>query len=392
MNLPSRDSYDIVIIGAGPAGLSAGLHVLKQQGISVLLIDKSTPWKNPIPCAEGVGKLGFEEAVPVRKEWIRQEIHKACFHAPDNGTIEYIDSFGGYIIDRALMQSDIAAELSEKGIECLFDTKVVQISEPFDRSFSRTVILPEDRKVNARVIIDASGPTCCFCKTEKISWKPEDLEPALFVHVEGISIEPDTIHIYAGTQIAPGGYAWVFPRGKDTANIGIVLGKKSRGDLTLADLLSNFLSTRYPDVKVIRRFAGPIPCNFKKGAFSLPGLLKTGDAASTINPISRAGISEALLSGGLAGDHALKMLQTTVPRELKKICKSYENQWNIRRGNRHNKLARVKNALLSVPDADYNRGAALLSKIPLEKMTMAKIFQASLGRFPRLVWALRHLM
>lgn len=392
MSLPSQDSYDIVIIGAGPAGLSAGLHVVREKGISVLLIDKTEPWKNPVPCAEGVGKLGFEEAVPVKKEWIRQEILKARFHAPDSNTVAYVDNFGGYIIDRARMQSDIATELSEKGVECVFGTRVTRISEPQNCTFSRVITLPDNKKITARVIIDASGPTSCFCKTEKITWKPEDLEPALFVHVENISIEPNTIHIYAGSHVAPGGYAWVFPRGENAANIGIVLGKKSRGTHTLSDLLSNFLSTQYPDVHVIRRFAGPIPCNFKKGAISLPGLLKTGDAASTINPISRAGISEALLSGGIAGDHALKMLRTTDRRDLKKICKSYEREWNIRRGNIHNKLARVKNAMLSVPDEDYNKGAALLSKIPLEKMTMAKIFKASLGRFPRLVWALRHLM
>ncbi|HEX2960006.1 MAG TPA: NAD(P)/FAD-dependent oxidoreductase [Chitinispirillaceae bacterium] len=392
MNQPVHDKYDIVIVGAGPAGLSAGLHVVPQKDISVLLLDKTMPWKKPMPCAEGVGKLGFEEAVPVKKEWIRQEIKKACFHAPDNETINYVDNNGGYIIDRSLMQSDIASQLSENGIECLFNTKVLDISAPEEKSSCRTITLSNQKKIQARVIIDASGPTNCFCKAEKITWKPEDLEPALFVHVEDIEIEPDTIHIYAGTHIAPGGYAWVFPRGTNAANIGIVIGRKSLGTSSLPDLLSNFLSTRFPAVKIVHRFAGPIPCSFKKGPIALPGILKTGDAASTINPISRAGISEALLCGGLAGDHALRMLRTSNPRELKKICKSYETEWNIRRGNRHNKLSRVKNALLSVPDEDYNKGAAMLSSIPLEKMTMRKIFQASLGRFPRLVWALRHLM
>lgn len=392
MNQPAREMYDIVIIGAGPAGLNAGLHVVPRKDISVLLLDKTMPWEKPMPCAEGVGKLGFEEAVPVKKEWIRQEIKKARFHAPDNGTIEYIDKNGGYIIDRSLMQSDIAKQLSDNGIECLFNTKVTSISVPEKKASSRVITLNNQKEIRARVIIDASGPTNCFCKSEKITWKPEDLEPALFVHVENITLEPDTIHIYAGTQIAPGGYAWVFPRGTNAANIGIVIGRRSLATTSLPDLLSNFLATRFPSVRVVHRFAGPIPCSFKKGAIALPGLLKTGDAASTINPISRAGISEALLSGGLAGDYALRMLEATDPRIQKKICKSYETEWNIRRGNRHNKLARVKNALLTVPDEDYNKGAALLSNTPLEKMTMRKIFQASLGRFPRLVWALRHLM
>jgi geranylgeranyl reductase family protein len=392
MNQPLRDKYDIVIIGAGPAGLSAGLHVLPRKDISVLLLDKTMPWEKSMPCAEGVGKLGFEEAVPVKKEWIRQEIKKACFHAPDNGTIEYIDKNGGYIIDRSLMQADIASQLSNNGIECFFNTKVTGISVPEKNSSCRVITLNNQKEIRARVIIDASGPTNGFGKSEKITWKPEDLEPALFVHVEDIKLESDTIHIYAGSQIAPGGYAWVFPRGTNAANIGIVIGRKSLATTSLPNLLSNFLSTRFPEVKIVHRFAGPIPCSFEKGPIALPGLLKTGDAASTINPISRAGISEALLSGGLAGDHALRMIATTDPKVLKKICKSYETEWNIRRGNRHKKLARVKNALLTVPDEDYNKGAALLSNTPLEKMTMLKIFRASLGRFPRLVWALRHLM
>ena len=88
----------------------------------------------------------------------------------------------------------------------------------------------------------------------------------------------------------------------------------------------------------------------------------------------------------------MKMLGAVDKKMVNKACKEYEKEWNERRGNRHIKLSRVKNSLLSIPDEDYNRGAAALSSIPLNQITMSAIFRASLGRFPRLVWALRHLM
>jgi flavin-dependent dehydrogenase len=123
-----------------------------------------------------------------------------------------------------------------------------------------------------------------------------------------------------------------------------------------------------------------------------PRLIKAGDAASTVNPISRAGISEALLSGGLAGDHALLMLEAKNGRAMARIGKSYEAAWRKTRGNLHEKLSRAKHSLLSVPDDDYNKAARALARIPQAELTMSKIFTTALGRFPRLVWALRHLM
>lgn len=386
-----KEKYDIIIIGAGPAGLNAGLRITKSGFTgSMLLVDKTTPWDFPIPCAEGVGKLGFEQAIDVKDSWIRQKILYAQFHAPNGNIISYKDDNGGYIINRALMQKDISEQLTQSGTHCAFNKRVVRVSPP--ENGIRTVFLQNGRKIGAQVIIDASGPVSGFGKEEKINCKPGDLEPSYFAWVEDIEIEQDHIHIYAGKELAPGGYAWVFPRGKNAANIGIVLGKHAVTGANLRHLLDNFLSRYFPSVKVVHRFAGSIPCGFKKVPIAIPGFIKTGDAANTVNPISRAGISEALLSGKLAGDAALEILSSESEKQSLAICKRYQNEWFKRRGNRHIKLARVKNSLLAVPDEDYNNGTALLSNIPRDELTMSKIFRASLGRFPRLVWALRHLM
>jgi digeranylgeranylglycerophospholipid reductase len=380
-----------VIIGAGPAGLSAGLHAARgARNVSILLIDKVIPWEHPIQCAEAIGRLGFEEAIEVRERWVRQVISKASFHAPDGTVITYSDKNKGYIIDRALMQSDLAAELMRKGVSCLFNRRVERISEV--KSLRRTIEFSDGSSVTARVAIDASGPIAGLGRDEGLAWKPQDLEPAYFVLAEAVDLPPDAVHIYMGRDLAPGGYAWVFPRGKGAANIGVLIGNKFRGTANLRGLLDAFLARNFPSITIVKRFAGSIPCACRRVPIAAPGLLKTGDAASTVNPISRAGISEALLSGALAGKHALLMLEAGNEREARRIAKAYEATWHKKRGNRHEKLARAKHSLLAVPDNDYNRAARALSQVPQDRLTMSKIFTTAVGRFPRLVWALRHLM
>lgn len=388
----SHKKYDIIIIGAGPAGLLAGRTLLKNSCTNVLLLDKTAPWEHTVPCAEGVGKLGFIEAAsPLSPSWIRHQITSATFHAPGGESVHYLDANGGYIIDRARMQCDIAEEIAAKGIKCQFHQKVTSVSQ--EKEGVRTVTTQTGEMFTGRIIIDASGPITRFGNNEAIQVQHMDLEPAYFAWVDDLTIHSDRIHIFAGQSIAPGGYAWLFPRGEGGANIGIVLGKVRPHHTNIRHLLDTFIARNYPDAHIVKRFAGPIPCGHKRALpMAIPGFIKAGDAASTVNPISRAGISEALLCGELAAEAACSMLDATTKKGALAAAKYFEREWNQRRGNRHQKLAKAKVSLRAIPDSDYDNGAEALAAIPQNEMTMSKIFRASLSRFPRLVWALRHLM
>ncbi|MGA2508433.1 MAG: geranylgeranyl reductase family protein [Chitinispirillaceae bacterium] len=388
--LSPGECYDIVIIGGGPAGLNAGLHTTRSgRRISILLVDKVVPWEHPIQCAEAVGRRGFEEAIDVKPAWIRQTINSVCFHSPDNTTITYTDKNGGYIIDRAAMQRDCLQELMNRGVTCALNRRVKHVSTR-ERSM-RFVEFSNGTGVYGRVVIDASGPAACLGKNGHLAWKPLDLEPADFVLVEG-NLSADTVHIYISHDYAPGGYAWMFPRGRNSANIGVLIGSGYKGKVNIRRLLDAFIARRFPGISIVNQFAGAIPCGNRSGPTAAPGFIKASDAASTVNPVSRAGISEALLSGGLAGDHALRMLDAPDEPHLRRIAGAYEAAWDKKRGARHKKLARVKNSLAQVPEADYNSAARALAQVPQNELTMSKIFRTALGRFPRLVWALRHLM
>jgi geranylgeranyl reductase family protein len=390
-----REQYDIAVVGAGPAGLCAARRIVSEQsGASVLMVDKRLPWQEPVACAEGAGRLGLHEVIQPQDAWIRLVISKATFHSPDGTSITYADKNKGYIIDRARMHRDLSDWCIARGADGEFDRRVVDVSPPDDGRGMRTLKFEDGDSVRARVVIDCSGPLSRIGKTEQLCCKAPDLEPAYFAHVENVSLPEDTVQIYVGRQVAPGGYAWAFPRGNGAFNIGVVLGRASgSGQANIRALLDSFLQNHFPGCRVHGKYAGPIPCSgSKKLPMATQGLLKAGDAASTVNPVSRAGIVEAMLSGNLAGQFAVSMLGAESSRAMKSIGRKYENAWQDRLGRRHNKLARVKNALAKVPDVDYNRSASALGAIPRDQLTMSRIFAVSLGRFPRLVWAMRHLM
>jgi digeranylgeranylglycerophospholipid reductase len=384
--------FDFVVIGAGPAGLNATLHLLKARPKpSVLLVDKQPPWEKPIACAEGVWCEPLHQAISVKKEWIRLYVSNAVLHSPNGTKITYFDKDKGCILNRPLMQGDMASQCAERGAVTKYDARAVEIG-PDDGS-KREVRFNDGASVFGRIVIDASGPISMLCKKEQAFSKPPDLEPAYFAVAENVRIESDAIHVYLGRKIAPGGYAWAFPREDKTANVGLVVGKEFARGADIKQLLESFLRNTFPNAKVIRRFAGAIPCEaLPVSPRALPRLFKTGDAASTVNPISRAGITEALFSGGLAAEFGLAMLHAASDSKIMEICGEYQDAWLDKIGKKHGKLSRVKEALARIPDGDYNKAFSALSSIPPDKLTISRIIRLSLGRFPSLVFAMRHLM
>jgi len=384
-------NFDIIIIGSGPAGLNAALHALSgKPRPKVFLVDKQPSWEKPIACAEGVWCEPLHEAIEVKKEWVRLLISKAVLHSPNGNCITYFDKEKGCIINRAKMQGDMAKSCISMGAFTDFNDRVMEIT-PVENGL-RCVHFQSGKTAFTKIVIDASGPLSNFGKTESLQCKPQDLEPAYFGIAENTGVENDAIHVFLGKSIAPGGYAWAFPREDGMANVGLVIGKDFKGSVDIKKLMADFMQQFYPKATIIRRFAGTIPCEARPACVAIPGFFKAGDAAGTVNPISRAGITEALCCGGMAAQFALSMLAATTFLQKKEICRQYQDAWLEKIGTKHGRLSNVKKVLAKIPDNDYNKAFGALGKIPQDKLTISKIIRLSLGRSPGLVFAMRHLM
>ena len=390
---PLLPEYDFLIIGGGPAGLLAAL-TLSSAGIKhrIALIDKRDPWREPVSCAEAVSKRGLESLVPkVDAEWVRDPIDGVFFVAPDGTRVEFEKKDSGLLINRALMHKRLAEESQRRGVHCNFRARATRLSR-LENGF-RTVTYEGEPagQIRAKVVLDCSGPGLGFGQGENITQGNFDVEPALFALIEGLEYPVNYIQLYFGHNYAPGGYAWLFPRDEHMANVGLVVGRDYAKHAPARQAMKHFIETTYPGARVTSFQGGAIPCGFPDEPLAVDNLYKAGDAANMVNPISRAGILEAMTGGKFAAEAALKTISISDEKDRLIHYAEYKARWEKAYGNSSRRIGKAKKAFMSIPDSVLNKAAHSLVKIPPHKRTLARIFLATMWNSPSLLWKMRGL-
>ncbi len=105
-------------------------------------------------------------------------------------------------------------------------------------------------------------------------------------------------------KVAPGGYLWVFPKGKDSANVGIGISVESAKGKSAIRWLDEFVRKRFPDAAILTRIAGGVPCAKTCDQIVKGNVMLVGDAAHQVNPVSGGGIISGMIGGMIAGQVA----------------------------------------------------------------------------------------
>jgi digeranylgeranylglycerophospholipid reductase len=210
-----------------------------------------------------------------------------------------------------------------------------------------------------------------------------DMESCAQYVVEGIDFDPDAIYLQFGDRVAPGGYAWVFPKGIGVANVGLgVVALKADGR-NARQYLDDWIARRYPrGTRTGYTVGGVIVHTTIKRTYA-DGVLVAGDAAHMINPLSGGGIVNAMKAGRLAGRTAAAAIcegDTSAER-----LASYHKEWMELLGEDHLKYYRIKRALEDLDDAFFNGLARTVNKIPEPKRSLGRIFAHALIRHPQLI-------
>ena len=378
-----KTNYDIIVVGAGPAG-SMAARFAAAQGVSVLMLEKDRDVGYPVRCGEAISKAGVEEFIPIDDKWIAAKISKFSFNAPDGN--EVIVEFGdaGYVLERRIFDYELARTAAESGAEIL--TRAYVNGLLFDDCKVSGVKYEhngEQKEVKAKVVIAADGVESRVGRWAGLETHIDfrDMESAVQITAANIPINQNTLYFYFGKDIAPNGYFWVFPKGHNKANIGLgvsgLIGKKKSAQ----SFLDDFMSKHYPNAPVLTKIAGGVPCSITLNKISGPGILLVGDAARQVNPLSGGGIASGMIGGKIAGKIAGEAIKQN---KLDHIL-TYDKAWNDRLGKRHEIFNRIKEGIYNFSDDKFNSIAYSILKIPIEKRTLGKVFTTALINNPSLL-------
>lgn len=393
-----KDGYDVLVIGAGPAG-SIAARTAAEKGLDVLLIEKRQEIGDPVRCAEGVGKEHLKKHVEIDKRWICADLKASHIYAPDGTRIEMAEEISGgevgYVLERKVFDRALAEHAAKAGAEVRVKTRATGliIEDDFVKG-ARLMHLGKEYDVRAKIVIGADGIESKIGRWAGIdtSLKPSDIETCTQYLVTGVDIDQDHCDFYVGNEIAPGGYLWIFPKGEGKANIGIgILGSKTgKFKPKPIDYLNTFLEKKFPDAKIIEMVFGGVPVSGRIEKTSANGLMLIGDAARQADPITGGGILNAMDAGKLAGEAAYAAISSG-DVSLQKLEEVYEKQWRATIGHEIDMSLIVKNCFINLNDEELNSLAHSLKDVKFERMNLFDLLQALFKANRKLLWDLRVL-
>jgi digeranylgeranylglycerophospholipid reductase len=379
---------DVLVVGAGPAGAVAAWAVRDAAPeLDVALLERDQKVGSPVRCAEGVGDAGLREfADPTGAAWAARKITRVIFLAPDDTEVIVAERDVGWVLDRTRFDAHLAAEAAAAGAVVLVDTEATGMARGSDGRWDVRVLRRGTEETwRARVVIGADGVEAMVGRWAGLDTRvpARDMESCAQYMLQDIDFDPDAIYLQFGDRIAPGGYAWIFPKGVRVANVGLGLVALKTDGRNARQYLDAWVARRYPAATRTGYTVGGVIAHTTIKQTYTDGVMLAGDAAHMINPLSGGGIVNAMKAGRLAGRTAAAAICAgdTSARRLA----SYHRAWMDLLGEDHLKYYRIKRALEDLDDGFFNGLARTVNRIPQAKRTLGRIFTHALVRHPQLI-------
>ncbi|MGB9720479.1 MAG: geranylgeranyl reductase family protein [bacterium] len=333
--------FDIIVVGAGPAGSSAGLSAAK-EGASVLILEEHSQIGVPLQCAEGLSRSTIKNYLDIKTEWTAVGLSGSIVRGPtgDEFKIEYPNV--GWILNRKIFDPALASLAVAEGAILKTNTRVIGIEG------SENLVVQENgiiKKYRFRFLIGADGMASRIGTWLGIDTRLslDEIEICAEYFLENIRIEADYTHLIFDQNLAPGGYAWIFPKSKISANVGLGISplktsKKAK------EYLDKWIQKEFPDCVIKEKIFGGVPAKIID-RYSGTNFFLIGDAARFTDPLSGAGIANGIKSGIIAGKNAVLRLKG------KKDFYEQEIEQEILSEVKFHK--RVRDAYLRLKDEDY---------------------------------------
>jgi digeranylgeranylglycerophospholipid reductase len=322
-----KASYDVLVIGAGPAGSTAAQQ-LASDGLHVAVLEEHAVIGEPVDCSGVIGAEAFPD-FDLPRDLVVGSVEAVTIHSPAGIPITHRASTPlAYIVDRAALDRDLAARAQAAGATYHLNTQVVDVART-DRSVEVSCRRPEGEvcRFSGRMLILAGGPRFAF--HERLGLKPCSLMWRS-AHAELPGDGLPHAEVYLGRDVAPGAFAWAVPI-KDSGEQRVRVGVNSHTDAPR--YLRKLCEKRFPHL--IRR-GEPIP--YRSWVVPIHPLAETfgdrvlavGDAAGQVKPTSGGGIYYGMLSARAAADTVSEGFKGSLLN--REQLSTYEMRWRSRLG------------------------------------------------------------
>ncbi|HLC36370.1 MAG TPA: NAD(P)/FAD-dependent oxidoreductase [archaeon] len=334
--------FDVIIVGAGPAGAACSLF-LAEKNLSVLLLDKASFPRNKT-CGDGISgksvsilkELNLSEKIELNSH---KKIFGAIISSPNGEQAEIpISQEQGkkyaYCCERKIFDNLLFEEAKKKfSVIEEFNATDLIIENNFVTGIKGIHKKKEEMEFKSKIVVGADGANSIIAG--KLNLKRNDsnhLALAARAYYENVAGLSDSIELHFLNELIPG-YFWIFPLGQGKANVGLGIVSKyiKKNKINLVEKLEEIISK---NEKISRRFLKAERVSEIKG-WSLPlgsvnqkktfnGALLLGDAASLIDPFTGEGIGNALLSAKIASKAIEEAVQSNDFSE--KALSKYEKE------------------------------------------------------------------
>lgn len=291
----------ISIIGAGPAGNYLA-YLLAKNKQEVEVFEEHPKIGLPIQCT-GIVTSAILKFVPLKKEFVINQIKKVKVYFPNKKFIEFNLSSPNLILDREKFDKYLAEQARKQGAKYYLNHKFIDYQE-------NKIILKSKKLVKKQtdILVGADGP---FSKVAKISnlYGERKFVSAVQARVS-IKTEKDTVEFW----LFPEGFSWVVPESNSIARIGTLSYTNTE------KYFKEFLNSRARNSKIKEYQSGLIPVYNPKQIINKNNIYLLGDAAAQVKATTFGGIVQGLTAAEALSESILKK------KNYKKLCKNLNKE------------------------------------------------------------------
>ena len=361
--------FDIVIVGAGPAGSSAA-HEAARNGSSVALLEKESV------VAETVRTSGVTWVKDAQNFGIPEDcynpIKNYSFCSPSNTVTISDDVAKAAVLDVRKTYRHLAKQAQESGAKLFVDTNVTDVITDEQKKPIGVIAKSADKEIkfSAKVIIDCSGFQSVVGKILGLVTQWERFGAGAEYEVRAENVDDKTWWLMVGQKYSPAGYAWIFPVGGDIVRIGVGIGKPD-SDVDPTERLNELMENKEGPIKDLGKITkiefhyGLIPNDGLSRKTVYDNLILVGDSAGQANPLVLEGIRYAIRFGRVAGrvaSYAIKRSDTS-----ENALRPYETDWKKAIESKINSASKVQTRWIGLSDEQWDKELEVISELSADE-------------------------